>query len=580
MKVFVVLVNLTVVFALGCGGGGAGSTAPTVTLTASTTNILIGQSDTLSITATNASSCTLSGPTNSGSVPCNGSFSVFPNSTGTMIYMVTASRSGAAPATASVTITVSSIPSLTVTPAIAILPIGGTQQFTVSVSPPAANQTVTWTIQEGTTGGTVTSAGLYSAPAFSGTFHLIATSAADPSRSGMATISVGETTGAFSPNANMNRVAGVHTATLLNDGRVLMAGGSQGPTEDFEEAGQSDAELYDPATHSFVLTGRMISPRDWHTATLLQNGNVLVTGGFGVGLDQPPTLASAELFDPATGTFSGTKDMSTLRAAHTATLLPNGQVLLAGGGNEGGFGFPAFGAASASVELYDPAANSFIPAGAMGTPRYSHTATLLPNGKVLIAGGLTTFLLPSSFAFNALSTAELYDPLTGSFAPTGNMGTARGGHTATLLTSGKVLVTGGVISIASVSSSSCAGSPATMIASTAELYDPATGTFTPTGSMVEAREEHMATLLPDGNVLIAGGGTAIQGVLNTAEIYEPATGFFAETASMGTRRTAHTSTLLPDGTVLVAGGNSDGGRVDTLCAYSLGSAETFRALSK
>ena len=222
-------------------------------------------------------------------------------------------------------------------------------------------------------------------------------------------------------------------------------------------------------------------------------------------------------------------NMSTVRAAHTATLLADGKVLIAGGGGSGGFGFPSFDPAIATAEVYDPAATSFAATGAMGVARFAHTATR-----------------------------------------------------ATLLLNGKVLVAGGIISLGylpfSQDASICTGSPDTLVTSTAELYDPATGIFTPTGDMTATREEHTATRLPDGKVLILGGATASLGVLNTAELYDPATGSFTVTANMGLPRSAHTATLLPDGAVLFAGGNFAGGRVDTTCEYGLGSAEIYKEL--
>jgi hypothetical protein len=259
--------------------------------------------------------------------------------------------------------------------------------------------------------------------------------------------------------------------------------------------------------------------------------------------------------------------MGIARAAHTATLLPNGKVLIAGGGTAGGFGLPFFGQGIAASEVYDPATNSFSATGAMGTPRYAHTATLLPNGKVLIAGGISTANV-GTFTENVLLTAELYDPATGAFTSTGSLGTARGGHTATLLANGKVLVAGGLISLnfAGVS-----------FASTAELYDPATGAFTPTGNLTAAGDEHTATLLPDGRVLIAGGMSAVA-TLMSAQIYDPATGTFVATDSMAMSRSAPTATLLPDGTVLVAGGNTAGGRHDIGLSNPTGTAELFKVL--
>ena len=298
-----------------------------------------------------------------------------------------------------------------------------------------------------------------------------------------------------------------------------------------------------------------------------------MTGGFDQGIPGgrfPTAQGSAELYDPATGGFTPAGTMGIARAAHTATLLPNGKVLIAGGGTAGGSGLPFFGQGIAGSEVYDPATDSFSATGAMGTPRYAHTATLLPNGKVLIVGGFSTANL-GTFTENVLLTAELYDPATGAFTPTGSLGTARGGHTATLLANGKVLVVGGLISLnfAGVS-----------FASTAELYDPATGAFTPTGNMTVDREEHTATLLPDGRVLIVGGTSASQGTLASAEIYDPATGSFTATDSMTTPRSTPTATLLPDGTGLVAGGYIAGGHhgIGLLSPNPTGTAELFKVL--
>lgn len=565
-------------------GANTGGTSPSpsgpVAVSIEPNEITVGQGDAFSfkvfVTGTNNTTVTWSvqeGPAG-GSVTSSGVYTAA-NTAGVFHVVATSQADPTKSSTATVTVPAVSV---FISPTEANVIPGATFQFTAQVTG-TVNTAVSWSLQEGNAGGTVTSTGTYTAPASLGTFHLIATSAADQSKSAAAAITVVSPNAVFTPTGSMIHVGGIHTATLLPDGKLLVAGGSQGFTEDFEEAGQTDAELYDPATHLFITTGSMTAPRDLHTATLLLNGKVLMAGGFGAGLDRPPTLSSAEVYDPATASFSTAGNMSTVRAAHAATLLPDGKVLIAGGGGQGGFGFPAFNFASATAEVYDPSTNSFSLTGAMGTARYAHTATPLPNGKILIAGGFTSVSL--SGASNALSTAELYDPTTGTFTPTGSMATARGGHTSTLLSNGQVLITGGLISVGPLdqSSSTCGGgSPQTVVALTTELYDPAAGVFTPTGDMTTAREEHTATLLPDGKVLLVGGGTGSQGVLNTAEIYDPGTGLFTVTPSMETPRSAQTATLLPDGTVLVAGGNYNGGRVDTLCSYATQTAEIFRGL--
>jgi hypothetical protein len=319
-----------------------------------------------------------------------------------------------------------------------------------------------------------------------------------------------------------------HTATLLSTGRILLAGGFSvfvsGTT-------LSNAEIYDPTTGTFGATGNMTVDRHSQTATLLTTGKVLVAGG----VDSVNSLASAELYDASTGTFSATGSMTTARVHHTATLLPTGKVLVVGGFD--GISNGTFGNSLPSAELYDPATGTFAATGSMINDRAFHTATLLPSGMVLVAGGY------SSSRFGAVGGAELYDPTSGTFSSTGNMTTDRYVHTATLLLTGKVLVAGGY--------SFNAGTNLT----SAELYDPATGTFSATGSMTTNRGFAVSTLLPTGMVLVAGGvksGLA----LTSAELYDPISGAFSTTGNMIMDRIEHTATLLPTGRVLVTGGLS------------------------
>jgi Kelch motif protein len=178
----------------------------------------------------------------------------------------------------------------------------------------------------------------------------------------------------------------------------------------------------------------MNSPRRLHTATLLPGGGVLVVGGFNSDVSSP-VLRSAELYDPATGSWTATGDLITPRVAHTATLLHNGKVLVAGGVGPLGPSFDHGGDGVDTAELYDPATGQWSATASLNTPRVIHTATLLPNGKVLAAGG--------DSERNSVNSAELYDPVTASWSTTGSLNTAHSAHTATVLANGKVLVYGG-----------------------------------------------------------------------------------------------------------------------------------------
>jgi uncharacterized delta-60 repeat protein len=325
--------------------------------------------------------------------------------------------------------------------------------------------------------------------------------------------------GKWTQTGNLNFAREYHTATLLPNGKVLVAGGNPY---------SSTSELYDPATGTWTQTGNLNFGRYFHTATLLPNGKVLVAGGAGGDL-LSPFLVQSELYDPATGTWSQTGNLNVRRGSQTATLLPNGKVLVAGGS----FFIPDLSWDNTrpptvyypvQSELYDPATGTWTQAGNLNSGRDNHTATLLSNGKVLVAGG------------SGISS-ELYDPATGTWSQTGNLNFAREYHTATLLPNGKVLVagTGG----AGISS---------------ELYDPATGTWTQTGNLNFGRRSHTATLLPNGKVLVAGGDHPGGGsYLVQSELYNPATGTWTQTGNLNHPHANHTATLLSNGKVLVAG---------------------------
>ena len=292
------------------------------------------------------------------------------------------------------------------------------------------------------------------------------------------------------------------------------------------------AEIYDPRTGSWTATEPVITSDIQVTATRLLDGRVLVTSGGG----DPSAPPTADLYDPTTGTWAATGALETPRWNASATLLPDGKVLVAGGDTFTHF----FNPSVATSELYDPVTGSWTATGSLGTARSGHTATLLPDGRVMVAGGIN---LNDTLSYR-LASAELYDPATGTWAPTGDMTEARESHTATLLGDGTVLAVGGW------------GEEA--ISASAELYDPTTGAWIAAGSPGTQFDGFTATLLSDGRVLVAGGMDSQQPTAKASTIiYDPDTGRWAATADMIQGRSGHTATLLPDGGVLVAAGSSE-----------------------
>lgn len=265
-----------------------------------------------------------------------------------------------------------------------------------------------------------------------------------------------------------------------------------------------------------------------HTATTLQSGQVLVVGGM---LDDGGSLASVELFDPAHNTVQEVASLAERRVSHTATLLPDGRVLIAGGYN---------GEYLKSLEIFEPSSRRVRPAGSLVEGRSGHTATLLPDGRVLFVGGIGR-------GWTFLRSAELYDPNTGRSESAGSMEVPRESHTATLLADGRVLVVGGHN-----------GRRQKMeVYTSAELFSPQIRRFENAGSLATARHKHDAIKLADGRVLVIGGADRTDRLhYATTEIYNPGTATFQRGPSMSNRRykIAGTSVLLPGGDVLVTSG--------------------------
>ena len=405
-------------------------------------------------------------------------------------------------------------------------------------------------------------------------------------KTGMAaTTATAQTPGTWTATGSMSTTRWAHTATLLPSGKVLVAGG-------IDAAGLSlaSAELYDPSTGQWTTTGAMATPRGFQRAILLPDGKVLVAGGqtayctqtataelydpvsgtwastgsLNDARGQPlavlitasplasmvliaggdsdcnggPAIASAELYDPNTGTWSRTSSMSTARDfAGTATLpvLPDGSVLAVGGGTCCPYHWIN------SAESFDPVTQSWTPA-APKTTKAQGDAVLMQNGVVLVAGGLHGSQ-PTSVT---VAAAELFDPSTDTWTPTSSMSVERDQHSLTLLANGQALAAGGY---------SGGWSLGCTDQTSAELYDSNVGTWFATGNMTVARLLATATLLPNGQVLVTGGHDCEGHILSSAELYTPPPVATLSTTSLtfgaqlvNTRSAAQNATLTNTGT--------------------------------
>lgn len=357
------------------------------------------------------------------------------------------------------------------------------------------------------------------------------------------------TPGTWSPAGNMATARARHTATLLANGKILVAGGNARAGSSIVTL--SSAELYDPNTNTWSPAGTMSTPRSRHTVTLLSNGKVLVAGGR--ASDFGPTLATAELYDPVTGSWTPTGSMTVSRDNFPATRLSSGQVLVSGGvtGDRGD-------AVEKSAEVYDPQTGNWNTVDKMANTRFGHQSTLLADGRVLVTGGAN-----SGGHCVYTNTAEIYDPVANKWSNVDPMGTPRGFHLATALEDGRVVVTGGWTL------------PACLIEATAatEIFDPSTGRWSPTGNMTTSRAPLVLTssdgLLTDGRVLVTGGKAGAALITTaTAEVYNPNTGVWSLTGSMAAARQGHTTTRLNNGQMLVVGGGNNTGTLASAEVYT------------
>ena len=333
--------------------------------------------------------------------------------------------------------------------------------------------------------------------------------------------------GGFTATGTMIGARLSHAAALLNDGRVLVAGGRSGP------GAITGANIYTPASGTFVSTGSMNRGRFDFAMSTLADGRVFVAGG-----DATSPMNATETFDPSSGTFTipdtlGANPGCQGRIAPTATRLLDGRVLIAGGA---GRATPNLVNACWPVisEIFDPVTNTIIETGVLVVGRFRHTATLLTDGRVLIAGGWDA-------TNDVTAVSEIFNPAAGTFTQAASLAVARASHTATRLNDGRVLIAGGDL--------------AAVDQTAVEIYDPSTNTYSATGSLSAYRSGHLAFPLPDGRVLLAGGNGP-DGLHTTYEIYDPATGTFSPPAPLVATRWLSAGLVLLDGRILITGGSS------------------------
>ena len=340
-----------------------------------------------------------------------------------------------------------------------------------------------------------------------------------------------------------------HTATLLPDGKVLIAGGL-----DIKGLGIGNGEVYNPSSDTWSMTGVMIAPRGNYDSTLLADGRVLVVAG---RRNELRNSGSIEAYDPSTNQWNWLTADARTRRAHKIALLPDGRILISGGVlHRSGIGRPVDSSGAqgpgegkiipdkvetTSVGLFDIVTGKTIEAALLTHARKGHESLLLPDGRVLIIGGLTDETVDGP-DIDSLNSTEIYDLESDSWSLGAVMAQGRGLHTATTLPDGKILVTGGV-------------NTARQPLNSAELYDPTTDSWSPAASMSQARDGHTGTLLSDGRVFVVGGNGTSGGLsLTSAEIYDPSSNSWSSAGIMLEGRSHHTAVQLNDGKVLIAGG--------------------------
>ncbi|MCW5971094.1 MAG: putative Ig domain-containing protein [Blastocatellales bacterium] len=312
-------------------------------------------------------------------------------------------------------------------------------------------------------------------------------------------------------------------AAGLPGGEVLLAGGR----DENSHTPIARVEIFSPATGILQAASPMFAPRAGHTATALATGEVLVIGGLGASDERQTAAQSAEIYDPSTGAWRRASAPNFAHISHTATLMADGRVLVAGGMDE-------TLALSRRAEIYDPASDVWTEAVALTTQRASAKALLLDDGRVLVAGG--------AGEGGDLAGVEIYDAQADAWTQASDMNLARSGHTLTLIPGGGVLAVGGKQQDA---------------AAVAEIYDPAANAWEASGRLTVARSAHSATPLANGRVLVAGGRGVDGRLLDECEVYDPQKAAWSEAPRLKEPRERHTAVVLSDGRVAAVGGRRE-----------------------
>ncbi|MGA2813299.1 MAG: Ig-like domain-containing protein [Candidatus Acidiferrum sp.] len=520
------------------GGAGSATALTSITLTPANPSIVAASTQQFTATGNYSGGSTQNLTASVAWTSSNTSVATIKNS-GTATGVVAGSAtiragSGSINSSTTLTVTAPTLLGIEFAPAAAYLLPKQIQQFTATAvysndTQVDVTNSVVWK-SSNTAVATINASGLVTGIAVGATPAAISAVLGSTSATNSSTVAV-TTAGFVYTSSGLNEPRYAHSAALLPNGSVLIAGGIN-PASGFT----SSAELYDPATETFSDTGSLNNPRYFATATTLNNGTVLIAEGNGSGTAEAP----AELYHPSTGEFTLTGTPTVQSLYGSATLLANGKVLLVGGLS------PSTAVPLAIAELYDPSTGQFTQTGSLNDARYLHAAVLLNSGEVLIAGGAGTN--------GALTSAELYNPSTGLFTTTGSLNSAAEFAEATLLNSGKVFVVG--------------------VGSIPEIYDPSTGKFTnsASGALVVGTlfGGNTAPLLSNGDLLLVGDylGTDLY---NGAILYNPANDTAANTGDLNTSRVYETTTLLNNGQVLVVGGLS----LVTDTGSVLGSAELY-----